>query len=148
VLIVHPVLILVPSAIAYLGGFATFPAGAPAPYCTGGTCIAAHNFTAVLYEFTSEAANNGSALYPLNDSTFFFNLAGALVMLLGRFLPIAGMLVIAARFAEQDVVAPGPGTLHTASATFTVYLALILVIGTALLFLPVMALGPLSQLGS
>jgi potassium-transporting ATPase potassium-binding subunit len=148
-LLVHPALILVPTAIAYVGGFVTpytGPGAAPA-YCTHAVCLSAHNFTAVLYEFTSEAANNGSAIPEINDGSMFFNLAGAAVMLLGRFLPIVGMLYIASHFADQDVLPPGPGTLRTRSVTFTVYLTLLLVIVTALLFLPVLALGPLSQLG-
>jgi K+-transporting ATPase ATPase A chain len=148
ILIVHPVLILVPTAVAMLGGFVT-PAvvtGSNGYFCGPGACTTAHNFTAVLYEFTSESANNGSAM-ALNDNTVFFNIAGALVMLLGRFLPIVGMLMIAHHFSLDDVQPPGPGTLQTRSVTFTIFLTLILLVITALLFLPVLALGPLSQLG-
>lgn len=147
VLIVHPVLILVPSVVAYLGGFAQFPAGSTPGLCTRAFCVAPHNFTAILYEFTSEAANNGSGFGYGADNTLFFNLAGAVVVLLGRFLPIVGMLYIAGQFAREEVQPPGAGTLRTQSLTFTVYLTLLLIIVTALLFLPVLALGPLSQIG-
>jgi K+-transporting ATPase A subunit len=44
------------------------------------------------------------------------------------------------------VLPAGVGTLRTASFTFTLYITLFLVITTALLFLPVMAMGPLAQI--
>ena len=139
-LLLHPALILIPFVVAVLGGFVKV-SGPVIP-------VSAHTFSAVLYEFTSEAANNGSALSAtsFNDTTPFFNLTGAAVMLLGRFLPIWAMLEVGGRFASQDVLPPGIGTLRTASGTFTVYLALFLVITSALLFLPVLALGPLAQI--
>jgi K+-transporting ATPase ATPase A chain len=139
-LLIHPTLILVPLAAAVLGGFASLPGPGSIP-------VQAHAFTVVLYEFTSESANNGSAMAPIADATPFFNVVGGLVMLLGRFLPILAMLQIASRFARQEVLPPGPGTLRTRSATFTFYLTCFLIILTGLLFLPVLALGPFSQAG-
>jgi potassium-transporting ATPase potassium-binding subunit len=139
-LLIHPAVILVPFSIGVLVG---------APGIAGATVGAsAHNFTSVLYELTSEAANNGSALSTasFNDATPFWNVAGAAVMLVGRFVPIWAMLQVGGLFAEQDVLPPGPGTLQTASATFTIYLTLLLIIISALLFLPVLALGPLAQI--
>ena len=138
--LVHPASILIPFSVAILGGFVNL---------NGPTIGAtAHNFTSVLYEFTSESANNGSALSSasVNDTTLFFNVTGALIMLVGRFVPILAMLKIGGLFAEQDVLPPGPGTLRTSSATFTIFLTLFLIITTALLFLPVLALGPLAQI--
>ncbi len=139
-LLTHPALILVPFVLAVAGGFVTVASGSlPA---------SAHTFTAVLYEFTSEAANNGSALSAssFNDTTWFFNIAGGLVMLLARFVPIFAMLKVGGMFSEENVLPPGPGTLRTASATFTVYITLFLIIVSVLLFLPVIALGPLAQI--
>ena len=139
-LLVHPAAILIPFGVAIVGGFANLPnVGIPAN---------AHNFTSVLYEFTSESANNGSALSTaaFNDTTVFFNVAGAIVMLVGRFVPIWAMLQIGGLFSKQSEMPPGPGTLQTASVTFTIYLTLILIIISALFFLPVLALGPLAQI--
>ncbi len=151
VLLVHPAAVLIPSAITWAGGFATFPPGAlpsSAYLCLHpGICPTAQNFTAILYEFTSEAANNGSGYGYANDATPYFNVVGAAVMLVGRFLPILGMLVIAGHFSEQSPQPAGAGTLRTQSLTFTLYLTLILIVVTALLFLPAIALGPLSQIG-
>ena len=139
-LLIHPAIILIPFSFGVLAGqpginAATLPASA-------------HNFTSVLYELTSEAANNGSALSSasFNDATVFWNVTGAAVMLIGRFVPIWAMLQVGGLFAEQDEKPPGPGTLRTASATFTIYLTMILIIISALLFLPVIALGPLGQI--
>jgi potassium-transporting ATPase potassium-binding subunit len=139
-LLIHPAVILVPFAVGVLIG---------APGIAGATIHAsAHNFTSVLYELTSEAANNGSALSTasFNDATPFWNITGALVMLAGRFIPIWAMLQIAGLFASQSEKPPSSGTLQTASATFTIYLTLILVIVSTLLFLPVIAMGPLAQI--
>ncbi len=139
-LLVHPALVLLPFVVAVAGGFVSISSGSVA--------VQAHTFTAVLYEFTSESANNGSALGSgsFNDTTWFFNLAGGIVMLLGRFLPIWAMLRVGGAFSEEDILPPGPGTLRTASTTFTLYLTLFLIIVSVLLFLPVIALGPLAQM--
>jgi K+-transporting ATPase ATPase A chain len=136
----HPFAILVPLGIAILGGFVMLPSGSAG--------ASAHTFTAVLYEFTSEASNNGSAIADpsLADNTLFFNLVGALIVLFGRFFPIAAMLMIGSGFAQEPILPPGPGTLRTRSATFSVYLSLFIVIVSGLLFLPVLALGPLGQI--
>ena len=139
-LLVHPAAILLPTAVAFLGGFVSL-----AGLSTG---AGAHVFTSVLYEFTSESANNGSALSTaqFNDTTLFFNLSGAAVMLIGRFVPIWVMLKVGERFAGQEALPPGPGTLRTTSMTYSLYLTVFVVIVTALIFLPVMALGPLAQI--
>ena len=141
-LLVHPVLIFVPLVATLLGGFAVLP--------TTGVGAGAHTFTSLLYEFTSEAANNGSAMgsvYVVSDATLWFNLVGAAVMLIGRFFPMIAMLMISHYFSVQAPLPPGPGTLKTQSFTFTIYLTLFLIILTALLFLPALALGPLTQIG-
>ena len=139
-LISHPAGILLPFVIAVAGNFVVVDASS-----IGAT---SHNFTSVLYEFTSESANNGSALSTgaFNDTTLYFNIAGALVMLVGRFFPIWAMLKIADLFSHQEVLPAGAGTLRTASGTFTLYLTLFLIITTGLLFLPVIAMGPLAQI--
>ncbi|MCI4363896.1 MAG: potassium-transporting ATPase subunit KdpA [Thermoplasmata archaeon] len=148
VLLYHPVAVLVPTAAAYLGGFVPSTGlFTPVPFCSSGTCLNAHAFSSVLYEFTSESANNGSGMSSFNDVTLFFNLAGAGVILVGRFLPMIAMLKIGSEFARTTALPPGPGTLETRSLTFTLYLTLLLIVVSALLFLPVIALGPLSQVG-
>jgi K+-transporting ATPase ATPase A chain len=139
-LLIHPATILIPFVISIAGGYVQVD-GSTLP-------ATAHNFTSVLYEFTSESANNGSALSTgaFTDSTPFFNIAGAIVMLVGRFVPIWAMLKVGDLFSTQDSLPPSSGTLRTASGTFTIYLTLFLIITSALLFLPVLAMGPLAQI--
>ncbi|MCI4336773.1 MAG: potassium-transporting ATPase subunit KdpA, partial [Thermoplasmata archaeon] len=57
------------------------------------------------------------------------------------------MLAIGGSLARQSPVPPGPGTLKTESATFTVYLIAFILVVTGLLFLPVLAMGPFGQGG-
>jgi len=139
-LLIHPASILLPFVVAVAGNFVVVDAST-----IGAT---SHNFTSVLYEFTSESANNGSALSTsaFTDNTLFFNIAGAIVMLVGRFVPIWAMLKVSDLFSHQEVLPAGVGTLRTASLTFTLYITLFLIVATALLFLPVMAMGPLAQI--
>jgi len=132
----HPFAILIPLAAAYAAGFGN---------AAGGT--GSHAFTVLLYEFTSESANNGSAMGPIADATPFFNLVGVLIMLVGRYLPILAMLAIGGSLARQSPLPPGPGTLKTESGTFTLYLVGFILVVTGLLFLPVLALGPFGQGG-
>ncbi|MCI4350864.1 MAG: potassium-transporting ATPase subunit KdpA [Thermoplasmata archaeon] len=135
-LLAHPFAIFVPLALAYVLGLAMPAVGS-----------GAQPFTVILYEFTSESANNGSGMAPISDNTVFFNVAGTLIMLFGRYLPIVAMLAIGGSLARQAPNPPGPGTLKTTSVTFTSYLTVFLLVITGLLFLPVLALGPLSQFG-
>ncbi len=139
-LLSHPAAILLPFVVAVVAG--------QVPIDASTVGASSHNFTAVLYEFTSESANNGSALSTavFNDQTPFFNIAGAFVMLVGRYAPIFAMLKVGEIFARQRTLPAGPGTLRTASGTFTIYLTLFLIIVTTLLFLPVIAMGPLAQI--
>jgi K+-transporting ATPase ATPase A chain len=139
-LLVHPATILIPFVVAVAGGFVVVD--------TSSIGATSHNFTSVLYEFTSESANNGSALSTAQvvDTTLFFNVTGALIMLVGRYVPILAMLMVADLFSKQEALPPSAGTMRTASGTFTIYLTLFLIVATALLFLPVMAMGPLAQI--
>ncbi|MCI4369188.1 MAG: potassium-transporting ATPase subunit KdpA [Thermoplasmata archaeon] len=135
-LLSHPFVILVPVALAFWSGLGQTAVGGYSP----------HGFTVLLYEFTSEAANNGSGMGPINDNTVFFNVAGALVMLIGRYFPMIAMLAIAGSLSQEEIRAPGPGTLKTETLTFTVFLTIFLIILAGLLFLPVLMLGPFSQI--
>jgi potassium-transporting ATPase potassium-binding subunit len=133
-LLAHPMAILIPLAIAAVTGIEQVAAGP-----------GSQSFTIVLYEFTSESANNGSGMSPINDNTVFFNVIGAVIMLVGRYLPILAMLAIGGGLSRQDPLPPSSGTLKTQSVTFTLYLVIFLIVVTGLLFLPVLALGPFSQ---
>ncbi len=137
-LLSHPFAILVPLALTV-----SWPG---LLHATAGNTP--QGFTEILYEFTSEAANNGSGMgYPgyAGDTTPYFNVLGGVIMLVGRFLPIIAMLAIGGALAREPTLPPGPGTLRTQSATFTIYLIGFLLVVSGLLFLPVLALGPFSS---
>lgn len=142
-LISHPAAILVPVVVVFIAGLSGPAVGLVGPNLQ----VNAHHFTILLYEFTSEAANNGSAMGPINDNTLFFNLVGSAVMLVGRFFPMIAMLAIGSLFSHEGPIPTSAGTLQTNSTTFTLYLTMLLIIVSGLLFLPVLALGPLAQLG-
>ncbi len=105
----------------------------------------AHGFSEVLYAFTSSANSNGSAFSGLNGNTTWYNVALALVMLFGRYLPMVFVLALAGALARQPPGVVTSGTVHTTGPLFaglTVFGALVLV---GLTFLPSLALGPLAD---
>ena len=105
----------------------------------------AHGFSEVLYAFTSSANSNGSAFSGLNGNTTWYNVALALVMLFGRYLPMIFVLALAGSLARQRAGVVTSGTVPTTGPLFaglTVFSALVLV---GLTFLPALALGPIAD---
>ncbi len=151
-LLIHPVLILAPTGL-----FAVLDWG-PASTSNPG----AHGLSEILYEFTSSSANNGSGFEGLADTYGFYDreanpsppapysphwdIATALVMLLGRFVPIIAPLALAASLARKKPTPFTSGTLRTDTLTFACVLLGTIVLVGALLFLPVAALGPVAEL--
>jgi potassium-transporting ATPase potassium-binding subunit len=79
----------------------------------------------------------------------FANLAGGVVMTLGRFVPILAILALAGSLAPRRIAPPGLGTLRTDTPTFVIYLIAFTVIVAVLTFLTVLVLAPFAQaLGS
>jgi len=105
----------------------------------------AHGLSEVLYAFVSMANNNGSAFAGLNGNGNFYNLLGALAMLLGRFIPAVAVLAMAGSLAQKKYVPPSLGTLPTGRAPFIIWLVLVIFIVGALTFFPVLALGPVAE---
>ena len=104
-----------------------------------------HAFTELTYAFTSASNNNGSAFAGLNADTWWFNISLGLAMLLGRFIPIVMVLALAGLFAEQRPAAPNSGTLPTHRPQFVGMTIGIIIIVSALTFLPTLVLGPLTE---
>ena len=104
-----------------------------------------HGFSEVLYTFVSGTANNGSAFGGLNANTPFFNTTIAFAMLIGRYLTLLPMLVVAGTLAAKKTVPAGPGTLSTSSALFTGLLVFVVFVVGGLTFLPSLALGPIAD---
>jgi len=104
-----------------------------------------HGFSEILYAFTSQANNNGSAFAGLSGNSVFYNLSGALAMLVGRFWLAAPTLALAGSLAAKKKVPAGPGTLSTTSALFIVWVIGVIVVVGALNFVPALALGPVME---
>ena len=139
-LLVTPVLVLTATALSL--------AIPPVRASVVGESIAnpgVHGLSEVLYAFTSAANNNGSAFAGLTAATPWFDTTLGVVMLLGRFVPIVLVLGLAGSLARQDAVPATAGTLPTHRPLFVGMLAGVVVLLTALTYLPVLALGPLAE---
>jgi len=129
------ILVLIFSAVAMI-----LPAGVSSMNNPG-----PHGLSEVLYAFASMSNNNGSAFAGLNGNTIFYNLTGAVAMLLGRFVPAVAMLAMAGGLAEKKYVPPSLGTLPTDQAPFALWLALVIMIVGALTFFPALSMGPIVE---
>ncbi|MFZ5763816.1 MAG: potassium-transporting ATPase subunit KdpA [Thermodesulfobacteriota bacterium] len=105
----------------------------------------AHGLSEVLYAFASMANNNGSAFAGLTGNTIFYNLMGAIAMLIGRYAPAVAMLAMAGGLAQKKYVPPSLGTLPTDKFPFAFWLTLVILIVGALTFFPALALGPIVE---
>lgn len=103
-----------------------------------------HGLSEILYAFISMTGNNGSAFGGLGGNTVFFNLAGAMAMLIGRFSVIIPALAIAGSLANKKMV-PKSVKFPTASPLFVVMLTSVIVVVGALTFFPPLTLGPLLE---
>ena len=104
-----------------------------------------HGFSEMLYEFTSSAANNGSGFEGLGDNTSFWNISTGVVMLLSRYIPIIGPIMIAGLLSQKKYIPESAGTLKLDSGMFGVMLFAVILIVGALLFIPALVLGPVSE---
>lgn len=104
-----------------------------------------HGYSEVLYAFASASNNNGSAFAGLTVSTWWYDVAFGLCMLLGRFVPIVLVLALAGSLARQAPAPASAGTMPTHTPLFVSMLIGVTVILVALTFLPALALGPIAE---
>jgi K+-transporting ATPase ATPase A chain len=135
VVLVFPLIILVFSAISAVKGFGTSSILNPGP----------HGLSEILYSFTSQAGNNGSAFAGLTTNTLWYNTAGGITMLVGRFLMILPMLAIAGNLARKKHVPASLGTFPVTTPLFTALLIGVILIVGALTFFPALSLGPILE---
>ena len=121
------VAMLVPSAVASMNN--------PGP----------NGFTEVLYAYTSQDGNNGSAFAGLNGNTLFYNLSGAMAMAVGRFWMIIPTMIIAGSLASKKLVPASAGTFPTTGGLFVGLVVGVIVIVGGLTFFPALALGPIVE---
>ena len=105
----------------------------------------AHGFSEMLYAFSSAGGNNGSAFAGLQSNTVFLNVILGVIMLVARFVPIAGALAIAGSLGEKKRLAVTEGTLSTNNAMFVFLLIFVVLLIGALSFFPALALGPIAE---
>lgn len=104
-----------------------------------------HGFSEVLYAFTSQGNNNGSAFAGIGVNTPFYNISGALVMLISRYWLAIPMLALAGSLARKKTVPVGSGTLPTHTPLFIGWVIAVVIIVAALNFIPALALGPIVE---
>ena len=135
ILLIHPIFILIPSAIAL-----AFP-----DQLAGISNSGFHGLSQVVYEYASAAANNGSGLEGLADNTLWWNLSTSVSLLGGRFIPLIALLLLADGISRKQPVAMTTGTLRTDTVLFTSVTAGVILIMGALTFFPVLALGSIAE---
>jgi potassium-transporting ATPase potassium-binding subunit len=133
--LIFPLLILGFSAISAVFKFGTSSILNPGP----------HGLSEILYAFTSQAGNNGSAFAGLTTNTPWYNAAGAMTMLFGRFFMIVPTLAIAGNLAQKKYVPPSLGTFPVTTPLFTLLLIGVILIVGALTFFPALSLGPILE---
>ena len=135
VTLIFPLIILSVAAISSASNFGASSITNPGP----------HGISQILYAVASQAGNNGSAFGGLSTNTLWYNVAGGVTMLAGRFLMILPMLAIAGNLAGKKYVPPSLGTFPVTTPLFTVLLLGVIVILGALTFFPALSLGPILE---
>jgi K+-transporting ATPase ATPase A chain len=133
--LVMPIIVLLITAVAV-----SIHAGRAGPL-NGGP----HGFTEVLYGLTSQGNNNGSAFGGLTGNTAFYNVVGAVDMLIGRFGIMIPALALGGALAAKNVVPESLGTFRTDNGMFVGLTIGVIVIIGGLTFFPAIALGPIVE---
>ncbi|HEX7495779.1 MAG TPA: potassium-transporting ATPase subunit KdpA [Candidatus Limnocylindrales bacterium] len=134
---------LVVLSLAFSILFFTALATATTPGKAGPLNSGPHGFSEILYAFSSQTGNNGSAFAGLTGNTLFYNLTGSFAMLIGRYAMIVPILAIAGSMAGKRRVAASLGTFPTTGPIWVGLLIGVIIIVGALTFFPALALGPI-----
>jgi K+-transporting ATPase ATPase A chain len=135
VILIPPLVVLLATAAASVTGAGTASVLNPGP----------HGFSEMLYAFSSQGNNNGSAFAGLSANTPFYNILGGFAMLFARYWLIIPTLAIAGSLGRKKLVPVGAGTLPTHNVLFVVLLICVVIIVGALTFIPALALGPIVE---
>ncbi len=133
--LVMPIIVLVFTAVAV-----SIHAGRAGPLNAG-----PHGFSEILYALTSQGNNNGSAFAGLTGNTPFYNIIGAIDMLLGRFGIMIPALALGGVLAAKNVVPASLGTFRTDNSMFVGLTVGVIVIIGGLTFFPAVSLGPIVE---
>jgi potassium-transporting ATPase potassium-binding subunit len=133
--LVMPLIVLVLTAVAV-----SIHAGRVGPLNSG-----PHGFSEILYGLTSQGNNNGSAFGGLTGNTTFYNVIGAIDMLIGRVGIMIPALALGGTLAAKNVVPESLGTFRTDNGMFVGLTIGVIVIIGGLTFFPALALGPIVE---
>lgn len=131
-LVSHPLLVLIPFGVTMLlpAILGNFPGTRP------------DQITAVLYEFGTSAANNGSEIGGFLTNQAYFNYLDGIIMLLGRFLLMGFQLAIADSFSLKSPKVEFGRSINPGTFLYGVMLLTIMILLGVLSFFPLLALGP------
>jgi K+-transporting ATPase ATPase A chain len=133
--LVMPLIVLIFTAVAV-----SIHAGRAGPLNAG-----PHGFSEILYALTSQGNNNGSAFGGLTGDTTFYNVIGAVDMLIGRYAIMIPALALGGVLAAKNVVPNSLGTFRTDNGMFVgLTIGVIIIIG-GLTFFPAISLGPIVE---
>ena len=104
-----------------------------------------HGFSEVLYLYTSQTGNNGSAFAGFTGNTLWYNTTGGLAMLVGRYFVIVPMMAVAGSLVAKKIVPASAGTFPTHGPLFVGLLVGVILIIGGLTFFPALALGPIVE---
>lgn len=139
-ILVMPILVLVGVALSF-----AVPAIRDSVVDVSLANTGSHGLSEVIYAFASAANNNGSAFAGLTASTPWLTAALGVAMLFGRFIPIVLVLALAGSLAAQGATPATGGTLPTHRPLFVGMTVATAVLVTALVFFPILTLGPLAE---
>ena len=101
--------------------------------------------TDIAYNFASNFTNNGSNFSGLNTSNDYFNYMTALAMFIGRYPIIYYSLAISGSFACKRKITNYIGNQNQSSIELSFFLLITVLIVGAIMFMPLMILGPLLE---
>jgi potassium-transporting ATPase potassium-binding subunit len=104
-----------------------------------------HGFSEMLYQYTSQTANNGSAFAGYTGNTPWNNTTGGLAMLIGRYFVAIPAMAVAGALVAKKTVPTSAGTFPTHGPLFVGLLVGVIVIIGGLIFFPALALGPIAE---
>lgn len=101
--------------------------------------------TDITYNFASSFANNGSNFTGINISTDYFNYMTAVAMFIGRYPIIYFSLAISGSFAGKQRIKNIISKRTQSSIELSVFLLITVMLVGAIMFMPLMILGPLLE---
>jgi K+-transporting ATPase ATPase A chain len=134
-ILILPLSMLAPTAVSVMLPFGLSSILNPGP----------HGFSELLYLFTSQTANNGSAFAGFTGNTLWYNTTGGVAMLIGRYFVIIPMMAVAGSLVAKKTVPASAGTFPTTGSLFVGLLVGVILIFGGLTFFPALALGPVVE---